>query len=105
MFYAAVFKAIQENAIPPAEQFHPFPTIDEREKWDSLPEEAKTYYASYAKRARERTFPILPARAYMRYLADGNRSEYEEMYFERRRMLFASRVSPWGRGISGFPTP
>ncbi len=89
MFYAAVIKAIRENAVCPAEQFHPFPTIDERKKWDSLPEEAKAYYASYAKRARERTFPILPARAYMRYLADGNRSEYEEMYFERRRMLFA----------------
>ncbi|MBQ9856408.1 MAG: heparinase II/III family protein [Clostridia bacterium] len=89
MFYAAVLKAIRENAISPKERFHPFPTIDEREKWEALSAEAKSYYAAYAKSARERTFPILPARAYMRYLTDGNRSEYEEMYFERRRMLFA----------------
>ena len=60
MFYAAVLKAIRENAISPKERFHPFPTIDEREKWEALSTEAKSYYASYAKSARERTFPYCP---------------------------------------------
>lgn len=89
MFHAAVAKAIRENAIKSQADFHPFPSIDERESWSSLSGEAKSYYAAYAKSARERAFPILSARAYMRFLTDGNRSEFEQMYFERRRMLFA----------------
>lgn len=89
MFHAAVVKSIKENAILRTENFHPFPTIDERDPWIFLPAQAKSYYASYALSARKRTFPILPARAYMRFLTDGDRSEFEQMYFERRRMLFA----------------
>ena len=89
MFHAAVKKAINENSIKSQADFHPFPTIDERDMWSSLSDEVKSYYAAYAGSARGRTFPILPARAYMRFLSDGNRSEFEKMYFERRRMLLA----------------
>ena len=83
MFYSAILKAIEENVICSCAAFHPFPTIDERDQWASVPCEAKAYYASYAESARNRTFPILPVRAYMRFLTDGNRSEFEGMYFER----------------------
>ena len=89
MFYAEVMTAINENLILPAKDFHPFPTINERDKWTSLSGEAKAYYSLYAKEARTRTLPVLPARAYMCFLTDGNRTEFESMYFERRRMLFA----------------
>lgn len=89
MFHAAVLQALRENLILSAERFHPFPTIDERKKWTSLPDEAKNYYAAYAQNVRAQTIPILPARAYMRFLTDGNRTEFEKMYFDRRRMLFS----------------
>ncbi|MBR3927769.1 MAG: heparinase II/III family protein [Clostridia bacterium] len=89
MFHAAVVKAIRGNAIMRRDDFHPFPTIDERNVWSNLSGDVKSYYADYAKSARERTFPILPARTYMRFLKDGNRSEFEQIYFDRRRTLFA----------------
>lgn len=49
-------------------------------------------------------FPILNASAYMRFIKDGNRSEYEALYFERRgavrALTIAECIEKKGRFIS-----
>lgn len=89
MFRSLMEKAVFHNFIQSKENFMPFPKIGERSAWENLPSEAKAHIRQLADKHRCREFPILPARTYMRFLKDGNRSEFEGLYFDRRRALFA----------------
>ncbi|MEK3719729.1 heparinase II/III domain-containing protein [Paenibacillus sp. FSL H8-0034] len=84
-----------------AQQFHPYPKAAEREFWEKLPQEARATWIGWAEERLDYTWPALPAVRYMDYVRNGNRTYYEEAYFERRRvlgdLLFGECVEGQGR--------
>ena len=66
-----------------------------------LSEEDYAQIIEEAEEALKAEIPLLRATVYMRFLRDGDRSEYETVYFQRRRMLraltFAEKLEGKGR--------
>ena len=71
----------------PRDQWRPFPTMQDRERWQALPKSVATYLVARGEEAWRAPFPSLPATLYLAYARDGNRSRFESVYFERRSLL------------------
>ena len=69
------------------EQWRPFPTIEDRERWQALPEAVQTYLVARGEEALQTPWPGLPATLYLGYAREGNRARFEAVYFERRALL------------------
>ncbi len=67
--------------------WHPFPTINDRPEWESLPASVRKTYVNYGEGILEQEWPILLAQRYLDFSRDGNRSRYQGSYFTRRSML------------------
>jgi hypothetical protein len=74
---------INEIKLEP-DSFHPFPVFSDRTGWGALPEATKAFYLSEAQKRKDRQWPSLTATVYLEYYRDGNRSNYEKLYFDRR---------------------
>jgi len=72
--------------IPPA-QWRPFPKANEREKWASIPENIRRGYVDLGNEYLDKPVPSLPATVFLEYKRTGNRSHYQDIWFERRKML------------------
>ncbi len=70
-----------------AEEFHPFPRIHEREKWESLSPRIRDAYVTRAAALTPQQWPVLPASRYLDFARNGNRSVYQDIYFARRKNL------------------
>lgn len=67
-----------------------FPRMEEREKWDTVPEAIRGEILRMAEEYREKEYPMCFATQFLRFVRDGSRKAYEEPYFLRRRKLIAS---------------
>src|ERR1044071_1170505 len=76
-----------EEILLPRDQWHPFPTVRERERWQELPTQRPRRLLALGNQSLNKPLPSLPATLYLGYARTGNRSEFEEVYFERRVML------------------
>jgi hypothetical protein len=76
-----------EEILLPRDQWHPFPTVRERERWQELPTQVTSRLLALGNQSLNKPLPSLPATLYLGYARTGNRSEFEEVYFERRVML------------------
>jgi hypothetical protein len=65
-------------------EFKPFPVYRDRQGWDSLPGEIKSFAKNEGEQLKGREWESLPATMYMDFFRNGNRSRYEERYFRRR---------------------
>ena len=70
-----------------AEEYHPFPTADERQPWEALPAELRQRGISEGERFLGFGWPALPAALYMDFVRTGDRSRFQAPYFERRSAL------------------
>ncbi|WP_282942718.1 heparinase II/III family protein [Paenibacillus sp. RC67] len=70
-----------------AAQFRPFPKGNERERWESIPKDIHLMWMQWAEERLDYGWPALPATRYMDFVKNGNRSQYEATYFDRRRAL------------------
>ena len=70
-----------------SDEFTPFPRYSDRRFWNSIDPEIICYYTEEASKLRDKKWQLLPARRYMDFFVNGDRSRYEEIYFERRRDL------------------
>jgi hypothetical protein len=70
-----------------AEDWHPYPTIDEPEAWDQYPEYIRTFFINEGERYFEYTWPVIPATAALDFVRSGNRTNYESVSFKRRQVL------------------
>ena len=68
----------------PKKPFRPFPAYTDRAAWAALPQEIKTFYIAEAAKRKNQKWNSLPASVYLEFYRDGNRSRYEELYFDRR---------------------
>ena len=65
----------------------PFPGYEDREAWNRLSENIKKAHLETAEEALDYAWPILPASLYLEYSRNGNRSNFQSVYFERRTKL------------------
>ncbi len=68
-------------------QWRPFPTIEDREAWNVVPDGLRAEYVRGAERFLKRAWPTLPASLFLEYVRNGNRSNFERISFERRARL------------------
>ena len=64
-----------------------FPASQDREAWGNLPEAIKKEITDRGEEALQYEWPILPATLYLEYTRNGNRSNFQAVYFERRNKL------------------
>lgn len=69
------------------DNWHPYPTLAERDFWNSLPEETRRANIELAEKTLGKDWPALPAALYLEFARIGNRRNYEDPYFERRDRL------------------
>jgi hypothetical protein len=83
-------------------EFCPFPAYSAREAWAGLPGETKSYFPEKARGLKEREWPQLPASLYLDFYRNGNRSRYENKYFERRGNLLTLTLAECIGGAGEF---
>jgi hypothetical protein len=69
------------------ESWHPWPSINDREKWAAVPESTEILYIKDAEQYLGKPWEILPATSFLDYARNGNRSRYENICFGRRQRL------------------
>ncbi len=75
------------TALLPRGSWHPYPTIDDREAWNAVPEALRAAYIRNAERHLKTAWETLPATAFLEYVRNGNRSNFERLSFGRREKL------------------
>ncbi len=71
----------------PQNEWHPYPTVSEREEWDQIPDAIQHKIIEKAESFSELEVPPLPASVYLQFKRNGNRSNYQDLWFERRSRL------------------
>lgn len=75
------------HIISPVDSYHPLPTAKERDSWNKVPRDLKNQITQQGMQYLDFNWPILPAVRYMDYLKTGDRTQYENIYFARRKAL------------------
>jgi hypothetical protein len=75
------------NMLVPRTQWHPFPKAHEREAWTAIPENIRQSFIKLGEESMNKQVPSLPATVYLEYERIGNRSHYQDIWYERREML------------------
>jgi hypothetical protein len=68
----------------PKKPFCPFPAYSDRAAWAAIPQETKAFYLAEAAKRKGQAWPSLPASEYLEYFRNGNRTNYQDLYFNRR---------------------
>ena len=71
----------------PRSKWHPYPTVQERAPWESLPATVRQAHLIRGEAAQQREWPVLLARRYLDFARNGDRERYQRPYFARRGML------------------
>ncbi|PYP79167.1 MAG: heparinase [Gemmatimonadetes bacterium] len=71
----------------PRERWHPYPTIDERERWNAVPAAIRQSFVQAAEREVGAEWGSIPATVTLRYVRDGDRAQYDAMNTRRRTRL------------------
>jgi len=91
------------DALIAREDWHPFPTVSERNTWDALPESVRKAYIARGEEAIGHAWPPLPATLFLEFARTGNRNRYERVSFGRRttlgRLAMAECVEGKGRFV------
>jgi hypothetical protein len=86
----------------PRDQWRPFPKSSDRRPWLALPEAARQELVQRGEAALAQPVPPLPASLYLEYALDGNRSHFESVYFDRRRLLHQLVLAECAEGKGRF---
>jgi len=84
------------------EQWHPWPTWDERSAWEALPQEVRDDLVANGEEYLGYDWPALPATLFLEFARNGNRSRYEHEHFARRRALNSLVVAECVEGQGRF---
>ncbi len=87
----------------PRERWHPFPSWEERNPWESLTSDDRDSLVETGARSLKSDWPALPATLFLEYARIGNRSHYEAARNNRRdrlrELVIAECVEGQGRFI------
>src|SRR5690606_37987097 len=87
MFSEHPMVAQLEKLLLPRHTYRPYPKAVERTAWEGVPAAVAALAIHAGEQHLEFNWPALPAVRYMDFHRDGNRTRYEQLYFERRRNL------------------
>ena len=76
-----------KSMLIPQEVWQPYPTVEDRGAWQSLPPHVRDFYVSRAGWALGYDSPALPATLFLEFQRTGDRSHYERVNDLRRRSL------------------
>jgi len=76
-----------EKMLIPRDQWHPWPTWNNRAAWERLPAEVREALIFNGVEYSGYDWPALPATLFLEYARNGNRSRYEKEHFARRIAL------------------
>ncbi len=77
---------LQKILIPPG-QWRPFPKASNRQAWEKIPDAIQQIIIQNAEEVAELDVPVLRASVYLQYKRNGNRSNYQNIWYERRERL------------------
>ncbi len=86
-------------------KWHPFPRADERDPWESLPDDARDKVMALGEEYAAKDIPSLPATLYLEFRRIGNRSRFQDVWFERRAMLNGLALAECVEGKGRFLDP
>ncbi|WP_339924669.1 heparinase II/III family protein [uncultured Cyclobacterium sp.] len=73
----------------PLKDWKPFPALDDREAWSKADKEQMEFFLDYANENIDYSWPYIPATKSLLIHRNGNRTEYQQITFEKRRILGA----------------
>ena len=76
-----------DTLIVPMPGYHPYPTINDRNAWQDLPEPARKSMINNAEALLGCDWPLSTATLLLNYSRNGNRSIQEAVHFQRREQL------------------
>ena len=71
----------------PKDTWHPFPTVDERQAWETLPDDLRAAHIAQGETLLGHVWPTLPATLFLEYARNGNRSNFQDVRYARRHAL------------------
>ncbi len=83
-------------------QFEPFPRYDNRNAWENLDAEVKSYYLDEAAKLLGKAWLTLPATYYLDFYRNGNRTKYQNMQYQRKNELFTLTIAECIEGHGRF---
>lgn len=87
MLAQALSSSQLKTALIPRDQWHPYPTADERDAWNSLPERVRTAHLDRGNKALNAQWSTLPATEFMAYFRTGDYMDFQAANFARRHRL------------------
>jgi len=94
-----------KDIIKSADEWHPFPTYEERAAWENLSDDIKADFISAGESALEREWPRLPASVYLDFIRNGNRSRYQQKESTRKLILLDLVMAELVEGKGRFLDP
>ena len=70
--------------LAPADAWHPYPAASDRAAWARVPADVADAITARADALLGTEWPQLPASLFLEFAENGNRTHYEQRYFERR---------------------
>ena len=89
----------------PLPDWHPFPRAGERAAWEKLPADVREMLVTAGDECASAAIPDLPATLYLEYRRVGNRSRYQDPWFERRKLLNGLALAECVEGKGRFLDP
>ena len=83
--FEAYTSGLQQKLLP-REQFQPFPKYEDRDAWQSLPEDLRGFLIQQGEKYLQYQWPTPLASVYMDFCRNGNRTRYENIVFQQRRL-------------------
>jgi len=77
------------EVLVPLEDWQPFPVLNNREAWSKADKEQMEFFLEFANDKIDYDWPYIPATKSLLIHRNGNRTEYQDMTFEKRRVLGA----------------
>jgi hypothetical protein len=84
------------------EDWKPFPKAENREAWGKVPVSIGERFVKHAEEFSEKEILMLPATLYLQYKRIGNRSNYQDVWYERRKMLHCMVIAECVEGKGRF---
>ncbi len=85
--YAELWNKLSANRSFTFSGFTPYPKCSDRASWKKLPKEVTEELIREADALSPCTYPVITASDYMEFSKNGNRTNFEDLYFTRRRAL------------------
>ncbi len=80
-------KAKLRSILVPRVEWQPFAKAKDRAAWTAIPESIRRKFIALAEEFQGKDVPSLPASLYLEYRRIGNRSNYQDVWLKRRKML------------------